>query len=194
VSEHPLKADHAKAQEYLQKAMDELGYASASDIPEISIVVASTPEPMAIVEFVSLSVSQALGISITPEPIEFGVRDARIISGDYDMLYMGWGVSSNDPAGYIDVWANNLFATGWPEAYPDQHSEYSAIIDKIKTTADFDERAKLILEAEQFVLQKGPFITMSFSGDTILRSSKVKDFNLRAFGALYDYVFATVEG
>jgi len=192
-SPHPLNADSGRAQEYLQRAMDELGIPDVSEIPEIRIVVASIAEPMTIVEFVSHSVSQALGISINPEPVEFGMRDQRIISGDYDLLFMGWGSSRNDPISYIDVWANNLFATGWPEAFPDQHSAYADLISRIGSATNFDERANLILEAEQIALAQGPFIPMSFSGDTILRSSDVRNFHLRAFGALYDYVFAYIE-
>ena len=191
-SNHPMNANPERAREYLQLAMDELGIADVSDIPEIRIIAASVAEPIIIVEFVSHSVSQTLGINITPEPIEFGMRDARIISGDYDLLFMGWGSSRNDPISYINVWAQNLFATGWPEAFPDQHSEYTDLIARIDASESVDERARLMLEAEQFVLQHGPFIPMSFTGDTILRSHEARNFHLRPFGALYDYVFAYI--
>jgi len=187
---HPLNADPDRAQAYLQAAMNELGITSVSDIPEIRLVVASIAEPMTIAEFVSHSVSQTLGINVSPEPIEFGVRDARIISGDYDLLIMGWGTSRNDGISFLNVWASNLFATGWPEAFPAQHSAYVDLIDQITNAPNPDERTRLMLEAEQVILQQGPFIPMSFTGDTILRQPGIGNFHLRQFGALYDYVFA----
>jgi len=191
-SSHRMNANPELAREYLQLAMDELGISDVSEIPEIRIIAASVAEPIIIVEFISHSVAQTLGISIVPEPIEFGMRDARIISGDYDLLFMGWGSSRNDPISYLNVWAQNLFATGWPEAFADQHAEYSDLIARIDATENVDERARLMLEAEEFVLQHGPFIPLSFTGDTILRSPNARNFHLRPFGALYDYVFAYV--
>lgn len=188
-SPNPVTADSAKAKEYLAKAMEELGYTDVSQIPEISIVVASSPDPRTIVEYVQLAVEQELGIKLNLDVVEFNVRDSRIISGDYDMLYMGWGVSVNDPLGYLDVWADNLFATGWPEADPDSYAEYVALVDKIRTATDMDARAKDILAAEQLALEHAPLIPLGFSNEVCLLQSNVQNFQLRMFNAPYDYIY-----
>jgi oligopeptide transport system substrate-binding protein len=190
---NPVSADPAKARTYLQAAMDELGYSSAAQIPEISIVVASSADPRTIVEYVELSLEQELGIKITIDPVEFGVRDSRIISGDYDILYMGWGISNNDPLGYLDVWADDLFATGWPQVDPETYAAFSDLINRIRVGFDMDARARMLLEAEQLALEKAPFIPLAFSSEVGLLRNQVSGFSLRMFNAPYDYIFASLQ-
>jgi ABC-type oligopeptide transport system substrate-binding subunit len=188
-----VTADPAKAKSYLEAAMNELGYSAVAQIPEISIVVASSADPRTIVEYVELSLEQELGLKISIDPVEFGVRDSRIISGDYDILYMGWGISNNDPLGYLDVWADDLFATGWPQVDPDSYNAFSALIDRIRLSADMDARAQMLLDAEQLALAKAPFIPLAFSSEVGLIRNQVSGFSLRMFNAPYDYIFASLQ-
>jgi oligopeptide transport system substrate-binding protein len=190
---NPVTADPAKAKSYLEAAMNELGYSAVAQIPEISIVVASSADPRTIVEYVELSLEQELGLKISIDPVEFGVRDSRIISGDYDILYMGWGISNNDPLGYLDVWADDLFATGWPQVDPDSYNAFSVLIDRIRLSADMDARAQMLLEAEQLALVKAPFIPLAFSSEVGLIQDRVSGFSLRMFNAPYDYIFASLQ-
>jgi oligopeptide transport system substrate-binding protein len=191
-SVHPTRANVNRAKEYLAAAMAELGYTGAAQIPEISIVFASSTDPRTIVEYVELSVEQNLGIKIALDPVEFNVRDTRIITGDYDMLYMGWGISSNDPLGYLDVWADDLFATGWPLVFPAEYRRYSAIIAEAVVNRDMNARARQLLEAERIVLNGGPLIPLAFSSEVGLIQSRVSGFSLRMFNAPYDYIFASI--
>jgi oligopeptide transport system substrate-binding protein len=192
-SVNPLKAEPDKAKTYLQAALSELGYESVAQIPEISIVVASSADPRTIVEYVELSLEQELGLKITIDPVEFGVRDSRIISGDYDILYMGWGISNNDPLGYLDVWADDLFATGWPQVDPAGYGVFTSLIDRVRFAADMDARAQMLLEAEQLALDKAPFIPLAFSSEVGLIRDHVSGFSLRMFNAPYDYIFASLQ-
>ncbi|GHU96809.1 peptide ABC transporter substrate-binding protein [Spirochaetia bacterium] len=190
---HPVKLDQARAKQYLQAAMTELGYSAPSQIPEISIVVASSADPRTIVEYLELSLEQELGIKIKVDPVEFNVRDSRIISGDYDLLYMGWGISNNDPLSYLDVWADDLFATGWPEASPGTYNAFADLVGKITIGTDMNIRAEQILEAERIALDNAPLIPLAFSSEVGLIQHNITGFNLRMFNAPYDYIYASVK-
>ncbi len=185
--------DADKAVAYLEAAMSELGYSSVKDLPEITIVCASTTDPQTVCEYMQNALTQTLGLAIKVEPVEFNVRDSRIISGDYDLLYMGWGVSNNDALGYLDVWATDLFCTGWPQSDPEVYGQYCELVDFISSTPDMDARAEKILEAEQILLTNGPIITLCTHGDALLMSHRFEGFTIKNTNSLYDYVFAVAK-
>ena len=187
-----LNADEAKAKDYLQKAMDALGYTDVSEIPTITLVYGQGAEGKTVCEFIELSVEQYLGVQLEVEPVEFGVRDSRIISGDYDLLSMGWGIDGVDGAELFDPWYSDLFATAWPVGHPDQYQTFCDMMDKMNATTDFEERGELLLEIEEYLVQYGPFITLNWSGDCGLLNKNLKDFYIRETGAAYNYVFASV--
>lgn len=187
----PLTKNEEKAKEYLNAAMSELGYASVEEIPELTIVFASVADPQTICEYMQNALTQTLGLKIKLEPVEFNVRDSRIISGDYDLLYMGWGVSNNDALGYLDVWASDLFCTGWPQSDPEKYQTYCEMIDFINTTDDMEARAAKIIEAEEYLLTNGQIITLSHHGDALLMSDRFEDFTVSNTNSLYDYVYAS---
>lgn len=186
-----LTMDEEKAKESLKKAMDVLGYTDVSQIPTISLVVAQGTDSEAVCKFVSLSVEQVLGIKIEVEPAEFSVRDNRIISGDYDLLLMGWGLDYPDASSIYAVWSSDLFATGWPTAHPDQYNAFVKMMDEINTMKDFPTRGEKLLDMEAYLLDNGPFITMNLAGYSALLSHDLKDFYLRDAGTRFDYIYTS---
>ena len=188
-----LTADPEKAQASLQKAMDALGYTDVSQIPTINLVVAQVADSISICEFVSLSVEQAIGVKLEVESVEFGVRDSRIISGDYDLLLMGWGLEYTDARSIYEVWYTDLFATGWPTAHPDQYAEFVALMDEIGSTGDFAARGEKLLDIEALLLDHGPFITMNLAGHAALMTKDVQDFYIRDAGTRFDYIYASID-
>lgn len=191
-SPHPINSNPELAKSELETALKEVGYSSAKDVPAIGLAFAATPDNKTINEFIKLVVEQELGLTINLEPVEFGVRDSRIISGDYDLLLMGWSINVDDALSYLDIWSDNLFATGWPEAESEGFNSYKSLIDNIKSTTDINERANLIIQAEESALNNGPFIPLSHVKEIVLLNKNVNGFNLRRFNAPYDYIFATV--
>ena len=189
----PIEKNEEKAKEYLAAALTDLGYASVDELPQLNIVCASSTDPQTVCEYLKNALTQTLGLKIEVEPVEFGVRDSRIIAGDYDLLYMGWGVSNNDALGYLDIWADDLFCTGWPQSDPATYQTYSDMITFINTTTDMDARAQKILEAEQLLLTNGPIITLASHGDALLMSKRFDGFTVKNTNSLYDYVFAVAK-
>lgn len=176
----------------LQKAMDTLGYTDASQIPTITLVYGQGAEGQSICEYISLSVEDILGIKIEPEAVEFGVRDSRIISGDYDLLIMGWGLDYPDARSIYEVWYTDLFATGWPAAHPDQFEKFVKMMDDTMTD-DFAARGEILLDIEEYLLECGPFITMNLSGYATLQTDNLENFYLRDAGAKFCYVYASIK-
>ncbi len=187
-----LTADVAKAKESLKKAMDALGYTNVSQIPTISLVVAQGTDAASACQFVSLSVEQTLGIKIEVEPVEFGVRDSRIISGDYDLLMMGWGLDYPDASSIYAVWSSDLFATGWPTAHPDQYKAFVEMLKGANSMTDFAARGEKMLDLEAFLLDNGPFITMNLAGYSALMTPNVHEFYIRDAGTRFDYIYASM--
>lgn len=186
-----LTMQEDRAKESLQKAMDTLGYASIDEIPTISLVVSQATDGVSMCEFISLSVEQTLGLKLEVEPVEFGVRDSRIISGDYDLLYMGWGLDYPDARSIYEVWYTDLFCTGWPTAHPDEFQEFVALMDSTQT-ADFAARGEALLDIEALLLDCGPFITLNLSGHAALMTDNVENFYIRDAGTRFDYIYTTL--
>ncbi len=188
----PVTKNVGAAKTYLDAALKELGYASATDLPKLTLVCASSADPVAICEYLKNALEQGLGISVTVEPVEFNVRDSRIISGDYDLLYMGWGASTDDALDYLQVWTDDLFATGWPQSDPEGHAKFCELLTFIANADDADARAQKIIEAEELLMRQGQIITLSNAGTAALVSDRVEGFTMRNFNSLYDFAHAKI--
>ena len=76
--------------------------------------------------------------------------------------------------------------------YP-EWTEYDAFIKEIKSTTDFAERAKMMHEAEDMLMETGAILPIYYYNDVYMQSSKVDGIYSSLFATKYFY-YATKEG
>ena len=97
----------------------------------------------------------------------------RMDQGDYQMGDAGWAADYNDPYNFLYL----LLCDAGPMNYPNYcNPEYDALVQQASLTLDLKERARLMSEAEQIMLNDHPIATMDFSTHRNLISKLVKGF------------------
>ena len=97
----------------------------------------------------------------------------RMEQGDYQMGDAGWVADYNDPYNFLYL----LLCDAGPMNYPNYcNPDYDALIQQATLTLDMEERARLMSQAEQLMLNDHPIVTIDFSTHRILVSKRVKGY------------------
>ena len=97
----------------------------------------------------------------------------RMETGDYQIGDAGWVADYNDPYNFLYLLLCDSGPMNWPRYC---NPEYDALIHKASRTLDMKERARLMSEAEQLMLDDHPIVPMDFSTHRNLVSKRVKGF------------------
>ncbi len=140
------------AQEHLQAYMDEMGYASAEEIPPMSLVYNTSEAHAAIAQAVQQMWKEELGVDVQLTNQEFQVYlDSR---RDFNIYRAGWCLDFTD--------ADNFMTEMTTAADADNHysnPEFDELVDTARRLTDQDERRDLYAQAEDIlVLQDAAII------------------------------------
>ena len=163
----PLAGDAEQAQAYLQAALDELGYASADELPELSYLTFENDSYRLMAETLVDQWNQVLGldnISIELKPIPDAIQS--MMSYQYDIYYTSLGVGST-PSTFMNYWitggsANDVAANGTNLF---SNAEFDQLVDEASTTMDREARMGLYAQAEQILIDEAPLIMISAPGN-----------------------------
>ena len=97
----------------------------------------------------------------------------RMEAGDYQMGDAGWVADYNDPYNFLYLLMCDAGPMNWPKYC---NPAYDALIREASITLDMNERARLMSEAEQVMLDDHPVVTMDFSTHRNLVSKRVRGF------------------
>ena len=108
--------DVAKAKEYLQKGLEELGYSDVSELPAIALSYNTDEAHQKIAQAVQDMWKNNLGVEVTLDNAEWKVYLDQLQSLDYNIARLGWLSDYNDPISFLDMYysatgGNN--DTGW---------------------------------------------------------------------------------
>lgn len=100
---------------------------------------------------------ETLGVTITIDMMEWNVMWDMVDAGTYDIATSGWGPYYNDPYGLLSIYdpESGYFdktKTGWTDADSEKFHELLVQSDQ---TADTEERAQLLFEAEKLLVGTG---------------------------------------
>ena len=163
----PLEGDAEQAKAYLQAALDELGYASADELPELSYLTFENDSYRLMAETLVDQWNQVLGldnISIELKPIPDAIQS--MMSYQYDIYYTSLGVGST-PSTFMNYWitggsANDVAANGTNLF---SNAEFDQLVDEASTTMDREARMGLYAQAEQILIDEAPLIMISAPGN-----------------------------
>ena len=152
---YPMQGDQAKAQEYLAKAMEELGIANASDI-EIEFVTTDAETNKRIAEVLQEQWQNALGIKVNIRQVTYSDIYGEVYpNADYEIGYAGWGPDYDDPYTYLELFRSDV---NWYTPYG--NAEVDALLDKTKTETDLNARMDMLNQAEQLLIADGAWVPL----------------------------------
>lgn len=163
----PLEGDAEQAKAYLQAALDELGYASADELPELSYLTFENDSYRLMAETLVDQWNQVLGldnITIELKPIPDAIQS--MMSYQYDIYYTSLGVGST-PSTFMNYWitggsVNDVAANGTNLF---SNAEFDQLVDEASTTMDREARMGLYAQAEQILIDEAPLIMISAPGN-----------------------------
>ncbi|NLE20078.1 MAG: peptide ABC transporter substrate-binding protein [Clostridiales bacterium] len=185
---HKVKADPEAAKEYLAKAMQELGYASAEDLPVFDFFTTAGDLQRTLAEYFQNIWSQTLGVKVSVRQLEFTQYWENLYNQPYDIVRTGWGPDYDDPFTYLDMWNSNggWNKTGWVD------EEYNQLMLDANKEQDFAKRNEMFVKAEEILLTRAPIIPLYVSRGAYVISPQVEDLYVNTFGARFDFRYAKV--
>ena len=146
----PAEGDMEQAKAYLAAALEELGLADASALPEIRYVAMESTTHKAMAEALQAQWAQNLGVNvqidIRPVPQAIGA----LLSGDFDIFLVSQstGVDPNTILGNFTIDNGNNYPH-W------SNQEYTDLIAEQVHEADLAKRFTALASAEQIILDEG---------------------------------------
>jgi oligopeptide transport system substrate-binding protein len=156
----PYPFDLAAAQESMNLALQELGVASAADLPPLKFGFNSGAGHEPRVAFLAEAWRQAFGLQTEQIGSEFSVFLTARTAGEYDVARNGWGADYPHANNQL----SGLFTCG--STQNDNQScneEFDALLQQAAVEADQDAQAELYKEAQRILMDDAPFIPLRFA-------------------------------
>lgn len=123
---------------------------------------------------------ETLGVRITIDMMEWNVMWELVDAGDYDIATSGWGPYYNDPYGLLSIYdpENGYFdgtKTGWTDA---DSEKFHDLLVQSDATADTEERAQLLYEAEKLLVGTGVIAPTYTGTDSSFLAKKVQGYHV----------------
>lgn len=185
---HKLTADLDAAAAYMQAACEELGYASAADMPTLDFFTTSGDLQRTLSEYFQSVWEEVLGVKISVRQLEFTQYWENLYNQPYDIVRTGWGPDYDDPFTYLDMWNSNggWNKTGWVD------EEYNNLMTEANAQSDFAVRNELFAKAEEILLTRAPIIPLYMSRVAYIVNPKVENMSVNVFGPRFDFRYASI--
>lgn len=184
---YPLDGDDAKAKEYLNAALSELGYSDPSEVT-LTLTTTDTESAKKQAEVCQEMWNKTLGINIEIEQITYAECLSRQQSGDFEIVWAGWGSDYDDPYSYLE-----LFMSSSAYNYSGfQNDEYDALMTATQTEIDAAKRMNMMHQAEQILIDEGAFLPQAEREIHYLLNENVKDVTFFYCSVNIDWIYADV--
>lgn len=166
---YPVNSDEAKAKEYLDKALAELG--KTADQIDITFMVSEGTQNELYNQVMQEQLRKVLGIEAKIEVLTITESRARRNAHDYDLFAGGWGPDYNDPMTDLDLWTttNGNNHTGYSS------EAYDALIEQAKVETDMVAREQLFVQCEMLLAEDMPIIPTYWRHEDYVVSEKMAE-------------------
>lgn len=175
----PVEGDVEKAKEYLDLALEELGYSSVEELPEMNFVTWDADRQKLMCEAIIDQWKQNLGItSIQLDQYPIGTAIGMYMSNDYDIFAISLSASlslEDSLENYITGGDYNNGIWNCPE--------YDEIVAQLQTETDEATRFDLIRQAEQLLVTGSSIVPFYALTTTYAVQDYVEGFYMPTFGA-----------
>ncbi|XCP84864.1 peptide ABC transporter substrate-binding protein [Roseburia hominis] len=185
----PLENDEAKAKEYIDAAVKELGVASAADI-KITLLTTDTEGAKKQAEVLQEQFQKNLGITVEIDQVTYKQRLEREQVLDYDMVVTGWVPDYSDAYSYLELWISD----GQYNHSGYNNPRYDELLKGSQTETDAKKRQDMLFEAEKIFLEEdAALVPLQLRRDQYLVNPKIKNFNVYFVGYDFNLVYADIE-
>ena len=175
----PLEGDVEKAQEYLDLALEELGYTSVEELPTMNFVTWDADRQKLLCEAIIDQWKQNLGItSVQLDQYPIGTALGMYMSNDYDICAISLSASlslENSLKNYVTGGDYNNGIWDCPE--------YDEIVAQLETETDEATRFNLIQQAEQLLITGSSIVPFYALTTTYAVQDYVEGFYMPTFGS-----------
>lgn len=185
---YPLDGDEAKAKEYLEKGISELGLSGASDV-KLAITTTDTESSKKQAEVCQEMWNNTLGIDVTIEQVTYSEVLTRHGTGEFEIAWGGWGSDYDDPYSYLELFKSD-------SAYNYSHyknDKVDELLTASQTETDAKARMDMLHEAEQIIIDEGAFLPQAEREVHYLIDDDVKDVTFFYCSINIEWVHADVE-
>lgn len=187
LSAFPLKGDEAKAKEYLEKALSELGLTSASDI-HLTLLATDSETSKKQAEVIQAQF-QKLGIVIDIEQVQYSTQIKRVtVERDYDIAIAGWMPDYSDPYSYLELW----YSSSSYNYLNYNSSEYDKYIDISRSTTG-KERMDALFNAEKVLLEDGALVPLQLRQIHYMMNEKITGVQTNFVTYTYSFIHADIK-
>lgn len=188
----PTNGDAAKAKEYFDLAMQELG-TTAEDVPELSMLCFDSEGNMTILQAAQDMLLNNLGIKCTIDPQPIQQMIGKAISGDWDFWYggmtagtMDWLSSGSVAEGFYSDPSKDDYGT-----YNYCNEEFNALFDKAAVTLDVKERKDLLFEMEKILVDDPATIMLGWNRTFVVTKANLTGLLISGGDSDYTYMDLT---
>ena len=157
INPYPFNLD--KAKQDMDKALQELGYASAADIPPLKFGFNTGAGHEPRVAFLAEAWRKAFGLKTEQIGSEFSVFLTQRTAGDYDISRNAWGADYPHANNQLD----GLFTCGGGNN--DQqwcNKDFDALIAQAAAEPDQDKQAELYKQAQKIMMDDAPMLPLLY--------------------------------
>lgn len=146
------------------------GYPNAAGLPPVEIVYNTFEGHKLIAEYISQSIESTLGAKVTSTNMEWKSLLKKAHAGDFTISRTSWCADYPDPISYLEVF-HSKSENNYP-AYT--NPAYDALLDRIGSETDRDERNNLICAAEKTLNRDLPIMPLYFYARSYLLRPEVQ--------------------
>lgn len=185
---YPLDGDTAKAKEYLDAALKELGLASPSDI-KIAITTTDNDSSKKQAEACQEMWKKELGINVEINQITYAEVLKRHNTGEFDIIWGGWVSDYDDPYSYLELYKSDCVYNY--SRY--KNDEVDKLLNATQTETDAAKRMDMLHQAEQIVIDDAALLPQGERNVHYLVDEDVKGLVNYYCGVNLDWIYADIE-
>jgi oligopeptide transport system substrate-binding protein len=172
------EGDTAKAQEYLAKALEELGYSDVSELPTLTYVTYENSEQKLIAEAIIDTWKTVLGVNVQLEQYQIGTAIGMFYSGGFDMFNIGI------ECGVYSYYLMESFIPGGDYANGCwNNEEFNALIEDAKNATSEEDVLNYVHQAEQVMLSDAGVLPIFYQGSGHVSHDYVENYVVSTLGA-----------
>ena len=183
-----LVADNPDAQALLSQGLEELGMDPDPENLTVTISLGGTDQWFRTYgEYLQQMYINTLGVNFQVQQMEWPVFNTNAENGDFQIGYMSWGASYNDPSNMLNLFRSDAgsIATGW------ENERYDELVDLAAAEMDPEVRLEYFIEAEQILLYDEAVVApVVFPRTNLFRYDYINKFGVNPFNSQgYKYGF-----
>lgn len=188
IDTYKTTADLDKAKEHLDAAMAAMGISDPFAI-NIRLKISDDNTAALIVENCQDQWQRALGIKVEIEKVTYKAMLADRVSGDFDLIYVGWMPDYDDPYTHLSYFVSTNAQNGGKFA----SERYDELVNTANNYADAKTHLSMYAEAEKILMDEADMVSLQVREVPYAYKSNLKDVIRFYIGSQTDWAFGYFE-